>query len=530
MAELVLYTTDEVRDTFLRDFKLRLPSASTARGTAPYVDAVTVSGIAPALYKNASIAADRQLIAKTFGIELETLAADRKRPKLQGSGSVGTVSIVTSLTGATIPIGTIGKHNDTGESFQTTSATAVYFSTDTINIKSVGLGRQTNVSGKIIWQSPPAGLAPEATVIGTTIGGADIESDTDLQLRLQQLLSDPPADGNTGSYLDLIRSSEHGVPVDQAFVIPAIVGPGSIGATFTVRGTRLGRIPTAGHLSAVETYLKSNVPDDDCIFMLAITQEGGSIGARPVIGIRFASGAEGFVDPDVFPKYDTPSGTLAWTVSNLSTPTAVNFTIRNTTNNYTNSGIRNGQTIAFWDPVNSKFVNKRILSFTGSGPFTITVDTSLNASDTIYIPTFGQYVSPWSDKLTDLSKEIVSYYNKLSPGEDVLVFPDPGNRQRRYPPDTVDYPYTITTQMISTIQNRSDVLSVSVLQGLGAAPLASNSGGVFVKMLFLNDLAFYNQILWRTFLNFNETLVLNLLTLILVLVLRKTILFTLRHH
>jgi uncharacterized phage protein gp47/JayE len=528
MAELVLYTTDQVRDTYLRDFKLRLPGASTARGTAPYVDAVTVAGVAPALYKNASIAADRQLISKTFGTELETLAADRNRPKLQGSGSVASVSINTSITGATIPIGTIGKHSDTGESFQTTSATGVYFSTDKINIKSVGLGRQTNVSGKIIWQSPPSGLAPEATIIGTAIGGADIESDTDLQLRLQELLSDPPADGNTGAYLDLIRSSEHAVPVDQAFVIPAIVGPGSIGVTFTIRGNGIGRIPTAGHLSAVETYLKAHVPDDDCIFMLAINQQALA-GSTPVVGVRFATGTEGFVDPDFFPKFDVPSGAGVWTISNITTPTPLQFSIRNATNTYVGSGIRNGQTIALWDSTNQKFVNKRILSFTGTGPFTITVDQSLNASDTVYAPGLGQRVSPWSTKLNDLKTEIVNYYNTLSPGEDVVSFPDPGNRQRRYPPDTADYPYTITTQMVSGIQSRSDILSVSVLSGLGSAPLASNSGGVFVNMIFLSDLAIYGT-LCPILLNFKEILVLNPPTPILVQVLKKMILFIHLHQ
>jgi uncharacterized phage protein gp47/JayE len=502
MADLILLNTDELRDLYLRDFKIRLPSASTARGTAPYVDAVTLAGVTPALFKNAVTAADRALIGKTFGSELDILATDKGKPRLQGSGSFGAGTITTATTGATVSIGMRLRHADTGELFVVTSATGTYFTGNTIAVKSVGVGRQTNVSGKLLFDSPSAGLNPELIVTGKLAGGADIESDSDLQARLIQLNAAPPADGNVGSYLQLIYAVEHGVPVHQAFVYPSILAPGTVGVTFTVTGTGAGRIPTAPQLAAVETHLKNNVPFDDCIFMLAVSQMPSGDARAPIIGIKFVTGETGFVDPDYFPKYDVPAGVTSWTVNNSPAPRATVFSIQNNTGVYTDSGIRAGQTIALWN--GTKFVNKRILSFTGTGPYTITVDTSVDVSNTTYVPFNGQLVSPWSNKLNDISASVLAYYDKLSPGENTNSLPDPGYRMRRFPYDSIDFPYGVTSRVTDEISDRSDIQSVSVLRGLTAAP-TPGTPGVNVFMFVLNDLAFYGILKCRIPLNYSKT-------------------------
>lgn len=490
MADLVLYNTDELRDLFLRDFKLRLPSASTSRGTSPYVDAVTVAGVTPALFKNAVTASDRALISKTFGSELDILAKDKGKPRLQGAGSFGGGTVTTATTGATISIGTRLKHKDTGEPFVTTSASGTYFTGNTIGVKSVGLGRQTNLSGILLFESPGAGLNAEFQITGLLKGGADIETDADLQARLIQLNASPPADGNVGTYLDLIYSAEHGVPVHQAFVYPSILGAGTIGVTFTVTGTGLGRIPTAPQLSAVETFLKANVPFDDCIFMIAISSIPSGTARTPIIGIKFINGETGFIDPDFFPKYDVPVGVTKWTVTSSPSPTPIVFTVQNDIGVYTGSGIRAGQTIALFSSDEGKFINKRILSFTGTGPYTITVDTTVNVSNTTYTPRVGQMVSPWSDKIQELAAGIVAYYDKLSPGENTSSLPDPGFRMRRYPYDSINYPYGVTSRVVDTISARTDIQSVSVLSGLSSAPTAGTPG-VNSFMFVLADMAFY---------------------------------------
>lgn len=507
MSELVLYTTDQLRDLYLRDFSLRMPSASTARGTAPYIDAVTVSGVAPAMFKNAGIAAERALIASTFGDDLTKLAKDRQRPRLNGTGSFTTGKITTATTGANIPIGSLLKHKETGEPFQTTSATAVYFTGNTLGVKSVGIGRQTNVEGTLIFQSPSAGLAPEFVLDSKAIGGTDVEEDVDVQLRLQSLLDTPPADGNIGSYIDLCQSPSHGIPVDDVLLYPSIVGAGSIGVTFTIRGTGLSRIPTAPQLSVVETFLKANVPADDCIFMLAISPQAVSPGNIPILGIKFISGENGFIDQDQFPKYNVPVGAISWSINSTPTPTAVQFGIKSSNGSYSGSGIRNGQTIALWDSTNKKFVNKRILSFTGTGPYTVTVDQSTNVSNTTYVPITDQYVSPWSDKLNDLAVSIVSYYDNITPGENTSFLPDPGLRMRRFPADGILHSYGITTRILDEIDDRTDIQNATVLAGLTSAPTVGTPG-VNVFMLVLKDLAIYG-ILWLTFPYYKEIRVLN---------------------
>ena len=155
---------------------------------------------------------------------------------------------------------------------------------------------------------------------------------------------------------------------------------------------------------------------------------------------------------------------------------------------YSGSGIRQGQTMAVWN--GATFVRKKILSFTGTGPYTITVDTTADASDTSYVPRSQQYVCPWSDKLPELSESVVNYYLTLGPGENTTPLPDPGQRMRRYPPDLILSPYSTSTRMAQEIAARPDILSTDVHSGAGISP-APGTAGVNASAFLLKDLAFY---------------------------------------
>jgi uncharacterized phage protein gp47/JayE len=495
MAPLILPTLDETTQRYLRDVKLRQPEALTGRGTQPYFDAVTFAGQTPALYKDLSIASERALISRTFGTELDDYGNDQQKPRQLGSGSFGTVAAETGATGATYTNGLTLKAKDTGEAFVFDGATGVYTNGAPLIVRSVGLGRQTNLApgAVLLWDSPPAGSLPSVKVLAGAngkglVGGADVEEDPDYQVRLQGYLADPPADGNEGHYLLLVEEGDHGVPVKQAYLYPSILGTGTMGVTFIVRDTLDAKLPTPAQLAAVETFLRSGVlPFGDNIFMIALGDDPTSPAQKPILGIKFVPGQTGFLDPDPFPRRDQPAGVPSWQVGNVVAPTALAFDLVNTVG-YPGSGIRVGQTVALWN--GQKFVPKRIGSFTGTGPFRIFVDDSADSSDTTYVPVAGQYVCPWSDKLEEVAQLVVDYYDTLGPGENTTLLPDPGDRMRRYPPDSVDYPMGVTGRLTGPILARPDVQSVVVHAGLVAAP-TPGTPGVNSRAFILEDLAFY---------------------------------------
>lgn len=495
MADLTLPSTDEWRDRYLRDFKLWQQDADTSRGTQPYIDAVTFAGQMPTLLKNGSIAAERALIFRTFGDELDDYGTDHGHPRDQGKGSFGTVAVQTGSTGATYTNGATLKHKDTGEPYRFVGATGAYANGASLAVESIGIGRQTNLppGSVLVWDSPPAGSLPNVTVEGVDgrglIGGADVETDADYQRRLVGYLSDPPADGNEGHYIYLVEEGNHGVPVKKAFVFPAILGPGTVGVTFTIRASGAGKIPTAPQLAAVETFLQSGVvPFGDGIFMIALSADTSSAAQRPILGVKFLASQTGFLDPDPFPRRDLPVGVLHWKIHSSPTPTATTFGVVSSTGTYTGSGIRVGQTMAVWN--GASFVRKKILSFTGTGPYTITIDTSAGSSDAAYTPVAGQYVCPWSDKLSELAQAVVDHYDTLGPGESTSSIPDPGSRMARFPVDSILDPYGVTSRVTVGLAARADIQSVTVHAGLVAAP-APGTPGVSAKIFTLDDLAFY---------------------------------------
>jgi len=114
-------------------------------------------------------------------------------------------------------------------------------------------------------------------------------------------------------------------------------------------------------------------------------------------------------------------------------------------------------------------------------------------SDTDFIPTIGDLVSPWSDSLDAMAEPIIVAFGKLGPGEQVSTFPDPGYRQRRAPSSPAEWPSVLTNKTllddlfnIPQVQDASIVLPSSI-------PYATTVGtpGISVNLLKLGGLAAY---------------------------------------
>ncbi len=236
-----------------------------------------------------------------------------------------------------------------------------------------------------------------------------------------------------------------GLSVQQAFTWPAILGPGTKGVSFTLRPTIPGanRIPNAGQLAICASFLASQMPADDSIFMCTLVPQP----VTNVFEVAWNASAAGWADAITFPLYH-PSPNLVSASANAGgtlSPTA----FRLSSSAMTEVPVI-GQSVGFLDLPNLTFRRKKILTVTtiSSTAYDITVDTTSGLSDTSYAPYSGQPCCPWSDSLSSLIPPVVSYYDTLGPGEQVASFFDPGLRQRRSPPSPLYWPNSITIRLL----------------------------------------------------------------------------------
>jgi hypothetical protein len=423
--------------------------------TLPYlVTQVFADMIGPAM-ADAVMLARAYLIRQTFGDRLVRRADELGLTPLPATPASGfIIADKIAAAGATIDKGTELLHVPTGQKFQVQGSVGkTYQDQAPIPITGTTLGPTSNlaVGAVLVFTNPPGGVSNTATVeaqadgTGNTVGltgGRDPETDAELQARMIDRLSNPPASGNAA---DIIYQVEKivDVPVQKAWVIPAISGPGTVSVLFTVRpDPRTGsRIPNSVQIGQVEANLTSIFPADFGITVCTLQ----SVTAYVILRVTWRAGVSGWADgtpwPPVGPQPTFPIVTWAnvWVLPSPAPTTGGARLACQVLDPSTQvaAGIPSplpGQTIGFFDVPSKTFKRKRILTVNQLNVFTwdVTFDATAGASDT-YVPNAYQGVSAWSDSLNSLPAAVYAVFAAMGPGEQVTTFPDPGTRQRRQP-------------------------------------------------------------------------------------------------
>jgi len=470
------------------------PGIDTSEGGEPYLDAIVAADthiplvahsrrITQAAFPSTAISDDVAFWGDIHGVDPSP-----------ATGALGLVRITASVGGAEILEGTAltvkGRTNGPRFLVQVTSR---YFDGSAVPIVSLDTGPETNLEpGTVLqWAQSPPGVGPTAVVIDQDgeglVGGRAAATPEEHKAAILDKLRDPSGAENDAHYRAEARKA--GVPVLQAFSYPALFGPGTTGLAFLVFPTKRGgsRSPTSQQIQRVGDHLDNAFGADDSILMCLLNEEPATVAFK----IDWARGASGWSNPAPWPEYGA-AGSAAIIVGAVTD--ALTFTLRTANNSY--SGITAptaGKQLAFYDTSKAQFVQKRIGTVTGSGPWQITVDTTNSASDEEYAPKLGQRVSPWSESLSLIADGVVEAFSKLGPGEMLPAVRLDERRRYRNPQPPAQWPYRLTQDLLEGSVSPSKIGAVfdrSLVEGDGREPLVGLPGS-YVNILTLGDLGVF---------------------------------------
>jgi len=449
---------DQLAADFRRDIGFRNPAADVGQGSDPWLQSLVVTDATLPLYTYAHDIANDGNWQTASGPGLDVwIMSITGGLRLPAVGAVCAVEIETSAGGTVLQVGDTGTCN--GFTYQV-AISGSYSNGAQVVIRGVDTGPQTDqpAGSTFQWDAPRPGCNPLASVVlqpdGSGLsGGAIAETDDQAKQRLAYYKNNPPGAGNDADYQRVI-SKTPGVSVQQAFTFPAIMGPGSIGCTFTLRPPSPGasRIPNAQQLQLCYAYLLQYFPASDSIYMVTLASSPLTV----VLRVQWATNAAGWADANVFPQFQAPSpGAVEnnWLVTNAIVATPTTFNIKSLTDTAVPQA---GQSIGVFDATGQTFRRKRILSATSaSGGYNIVVDTTGGVSDLTFTPPTGALLSPWSDSLSSAIDPVLGFNDSLGPGEQFATFFDKGLRQKRSPASPALWPSIIGNRMLGGPANAS---------------------------------------------------------------------------
>jgi uncharacterized phage protein gp47/JayE len=496
-AEIDIPSRDEEKSRVLRDMKFRGPTGlDTSQGTQPDIDADLIVDVVVPLYAIARRAGNNLIVSSATGTALEEHArlAGLPSPYLRPpAGASGTVVVVAATSGGVILVDTELREPQSGVRFRVTR-TDTYQDGDSVPVTAVDKGLNSNFAIGTVLQftSPPPGIGPNATVEddgegnGLT-GGRGEETNEELVARIIDRRANPPASGNDAAIREAAVSCPD-VSVEACFTYPAWAGPGTVAAVFTKRPSEPGgdRIPDAFEIATVSGWVQSQFPYDDSIFFCQVAPQPVDVS----IGVTWRDDAEGWADTSPFPNYLSGTNAIKVTVATSATV----FTLSNTSLNFSGSGSPAiGKSIALWDSTNKVFVKKKILSFTGSGPWVVTVDTALGVSDSSFVPAVGDRAMPWSESLNTLQAPVISYFDTLGPGEQFATFFDDGRRQRRSPKSPRQWSFTVGNRLVVGVLDVDTVGDAEIVEPSVPTDTTVGTAGVFSYLMQLDNLSVFPQ-------------------------------------
>lgn len=418
--------------------------AATEKGTPPWLRIRMIAEMIGQVEANERALEDAQMSDTATGEDLLRLCALRGITPSPGAGASGAV-VVTNSGSATYPADAELVAQKTGKRYRVVSTTTAATGTS-VGVVGKDLGRATNLpAGSVLtWTSPPGGSAVTCVVgpEGLT-NGQDADTEAKLRARLQEVERDRPGAGNWADVRQWTQDAS--ASVEAAYVYPAVHGPCTVHAAYTVEGTAENRYQRAGSSALTDVVAAAVVakhPEPNDLLVTTVAHEPVTLAVKLSLPGPTAGG-----------WYDA----VPWPTATTTPVRVIGVTslTRVSVNASTSPGL--GKRVAIWDSAACEFRHAIAIGVSGTpGAFTIDLDRPIPGI------AVNNAVSPDAPGLDAYARAVCEQVAKLSPGQRTF---DSG-RQVRHPLVTPETPSQIDTALLARVQTQFPEMANATIGGI----------------------------------------------------------------
>ena len=483
-----------IRDDVLRTIKnglirLGITDPQVGPNSDYYVTASALANELAVVGANAIVKADAQMPDTATGDDLVRLVTPYGLSLRSAAPAFGNIVLSSSAT-TTVVEGT-ELLDSAGLRYEVTIGGS-YANGATIPVIAIDKGAATNhaVNDVLTWITAPPYAAPTALVAtGGLTGGVDDEDTETLRARFYSYLQNPPADGNWAQIATLAEKSS--TSVQKAFVYPAVNGPATVHvavvgyATSTAKTRNLDATLLSG---TIRPYIQGLIPE----YVESVITDVTNVSTDVSIGLTLPSAPTaqpagpggGWVDGSPWPAI---SGTGSTYANVTSVTSSTEFVVSAPT-----APTRNVSHICFLDPTNWTLYRALVLNYSGSGPWTLTIDTPFpNIAAALALGGTGPLIWPDCTNAQTYVDAFLESMAMMGPGEktsnaSVLA------RGYRHPLPVNSWPYALNATVLKTVSNSgTEVLDTSYYYRSTTTPAVPGSVANSPNILVPRHIGFY---------------------------------------
>lgn len=422
-GEIYVPASGEVRDQILTDIRLEAIAQGLSTdppvqpGTDNYRFAVAFEGPFLLSAQNALIRSTAGDPRFATGQDLLDIRDALGLKEVAGSGSAGRIKLTISGI-ASVPDGTPLVLSN-GKRAVVVGNYSGLVNNSEVNIKCIDIGEDTNEEpgAAVTFPNAPLNVSSTAEVSASIplSGGADVESESRMRLRIMNRLMFPPAGGNWSQKREIALESL--ATISDVFVYPALGGPSSELIvpikSFNLELYDFTKAVNTNALSIVRSALHTEFESPDEIVVKAAVEEPVDVSLELTIPESTFSGGNGsgWVDNVVWPNLLVgDSGRVSVTAVTSNTNITVSA-------NTTTSPVAGLTHIVWHSKYTQKFYKRIIQTVSGSaGAWVLTFVTPL-VDDLGNDVEIGDYISPDAVNIEEYAKTWLTLMDQLGPAE-----------------------------------------------------------------------------------------------------------------
>lgn len=412
-----LKTPDQIRDDILRNYANALirrgvVNPNVSWGTEIYAKADAFANQLAVASSNTQLMADAVMPDSAQGTDLVRQAKMRGLSLRPAGGSRGYITFAASISTPVLVTTGLPLLDPSGLSYKV-SVGGNYTNGQPIPVESIDTGATTNlVAGTILkWVSPPPfALQQQPVSAGGLRFGVDAETYEGLRVRLIEYIRNPPASGNWSHINKTAEDST--VAVQKAFTYAAANGPATVHVAVATAPTATNKnrdLDSTIRTTIVSPAIAALLPEFVELAVTTVQNQQANVSVGLSLPISTAASPAGpgggWIDGTPFPVF-VSQGYANVTAVTSTTQFTVNGDVAPT------AGVTH---VAWLSPLDWKLYRGVVQSFSGTGPWTITIDQPFVGINT------GHLISPDAERLDAYFAALLDAFANLGPGQKTNV-------------------------------------------------------------------------------------------------------------